>query len=252
MTLEAHDREAHRGLVPEDAPGSDYRGGGESSDDSPLSCVPFMRWMQEYNIRQDLWPDIVSGLTVGVLLVPQSLAYAVLADIPPSHGLYASFTPLLAYTFLGSGIPVGMGPAALMSLMVAAALPPDADEQQRKDWAALLALGMGVVCVLMGFLRMGVLVHFLSPSVMRSFSCAAALIIIINQLAHVLALSIPNESTTLSLFHTVMLLHETHLPTLLMSIGLALILWLGERLVIARVNFHDHVCNPCDPYPARL
>lgn len=139
--------------------------------------------------------DLIAGITVGFMLVPQCLAFALLAGLPVQIGLYASFAPLVVYTLLGTIRQVQPGPTALMSLLTAQALDSAGLEtdQQRIMGAALLALFVGSISILLGTLRFGFVVDFMSHSVMAAFCSAAGVTIATSQLKHLLGISMPRH-----------------------------------------------------------
>lgn len=153
--------------------------------------LPALRWVRSYR-REDLRPDISAGLTVAVLLIPQSMAYAALAGLPPQAGLYAAVVSLVVYAALGSSSFISVGPVAIDSLLVAAAVGPLAagDTERYVALAAALAVLTGVVQVTMGVLRLGALVNFLSVPVISGFTSAAALTIGASQVKDLLGLDV--------------------------------------------------------------
>ena len=144
-------------------------------------------WLRDYD-RADLRPDLTAGLTVAVMLVPQGMAYAMLAGLPPIVGLYASVVPLLIYAMLGSSRQLAVGPVAMVSLLTATGVGAVAggDPELYLAAAVLLAAMVGVIQLAMGLLRLGYLVNFLSHPVLSGFTSAAALIIGLNQLKHLM------------------------------------------------------------------
>jgi len=128
--------------------------------------------------------DLVAAIVVTILLVPQSLAYALLAGLPPKVGIYASITPLLAYAVLGSSRQLNVGPTAVISLMTAATIS-ELPEELRIVGAAALALMVGVMLIGAGFLKAGFLMNFVSRPVVSAYITGAALLIIISQLRHI-------------------------------------------------------------------
>ncbi|MGA0312302.1 MAG: SulP family inorganic anion transporter, partial [Ilumatobacteraceae bacterium] len=149
-------------------------------------------WIRAYH-RDDLRPDLAAGLTIGAMLVPQGMAYALLAGLPPEIGLYASTLPLLAYALLGTSRQLAVGPVAIVSLLTASALAP-LYEQGTAGYisaAALLALLVGAAHLVLGFGRLGFVVNFLSHSVLVGFTAAAAIIIGFSQVKHLLGVSVP-------------------------------------------------------------
>ena len=161
--------------------------------------LPFAKdslWWLRYR-REDLPGDLIAGLVTAILLVPQSMAYALLAGLPPQTGLYAAILPAIAYGFLGSSRALSVGPVAIISLLVASGLEPLA-EPSSPEYGRLalgLALEAGLIQVGVGLLRLGFLANFLSRSVVTAFGSAAALIIAFSQLRHLLGVKIANTES---------------------------------------------------------
>lgn len=145
--------------------------------------------------RESLRGDLTAGLTTAVMLVPQGMAYAMLAGLEPIVGLYASTLPTAIYALLGTSRSLAVGPVAMVSLLVAAGVAPLAgdDPVLYAAYASLLMLMVGVMQAGMGFARLGFLVKYLSHPVIAGFTSAAALIIGSSQLKHVLGLDIPRS-----------------------------------------------------------
>ncbi len=183
--------------------------------------LPIVRWLSTYN-RQLLSRDAGAGLTVGILLIPQGMAYAMIAGLPPVYGLYAGLFPLLIYALLGSSRQLAVGPVAMDSLLVAAGLGAlmVTDLEEYISLAILLTLMVGCIQLLLGVFRMGFLVNFLSKPVISGFTSAAAIIIAMSQLKHLLGTYIVNSSKFHILFNEVFReLHHTHGLTLLLGMG---------------------------------
>lgn len=168
------------------------------------SIVPFIGWIRRYK-KQDLSGDLIAGLTVAIMLVPQGMAYAMLAGLPPVTGLYASTVPLLAYALLGTSRQLAVGPVAIISLLVSVAAVKFAPAGSREYIAValILALMTGVLQLAFGLLRLGFVVNFLSHAVISGFTTAAALVIGLSQLKHLLGIGLTGGH---SVFH---LLYET-------------------------------------------
>ncbi|RIV39731.1 SulP family inorganic anion transporter [Micromonospora radicis] len=151
--------------------------------------VPLVGWLRHYD-RITLRHDLIAGLTVAVMLVPQSMAYAALAGMPPVTGLYAAIVPLVAYALLGSSGTLAVGPVAITALMTGAALAPLAggDPARYAALAGLLALLVGGIQALLGVLRLGALVNFMSHSVLSGFTSAAAIVIAASQVKELFGL----------------------------------------------------------------
>jgi sulfate permease, SulP family len=157
--------------------------------------LPIARQLEGYD-RERFGSDLAAGLTVGVMLIPQGMAYALIAGMPPNYGLYASLVPLVVYALLGTSRQLAVGPVAMISLLVAAGVGPLAggDPQRYIELALLLALMVGVLQLAMGLLRFGFLTSFLSHPVLAGFTSAAALIIGASQLRHLVGVDLPGTN----------------------------------------------------------
>lgn len=153
---------------------------------------PFIQWLPELKKREVLRADLVAGLTVAMVVIPQSMANARLAQLPPVYGLYAAFLPPVIAAFFGSSRQLSTGPVALSSLISAAAvqmiIAPGTEDFIA--YSIALALMVGVMRIAMGLLRMGTLVNLLSSPVIVGFTNAAALIIATSQLPNVFGVSV--------------------------------------------------------------
>ena len=170
--------------------------------------LPFLNWASTYK-KAYFSKDLIAGLTVGIVLVPQAMAYAMIAGLPPVYGLYTALIPVLAYVLLGTSRKVAMGPVAMDSLLVAAALGTFAISSV-SDYIAMvvvLIFIVGATQLLLGVFRMGFLVNFLSKPVISGFTSAAALIIIVSQLKHLLGIDMPNSNH----FHEIIMLMGQHI-----------------------------------------
>ena len=158
--------------------------------------LPAWGWIRRYQ-RANLRPDLVAGLTVAVMLVPQGMAYAMLAGLPPVVGLYASVVPVIAYALFGSSRQLAVGPVAMVSLMVASRCSGLAEPGSKEYIAVvlLLMLMVGAVQFGLGFLRAGFLVNFLSRAVIAGFTSAAAVIICFSQLKHLLGIPLTRDDS---------------------------------------------------------
>ena len=157
-----------------------------------VPALPIVGWLRNYQ-RADLGPDLVAGLTTAVMLVPQAMGYALLAGLPPIHGLYAAVAPLMFYAVLGTSRHLAVGPVAMDSILVAGAVGAIATVGTENYILVAAALGMmvGAIQAGLGFLRAGFLVNFLSRPVVAGFTAAAALIIAASQLGHLLGVDLP-------------------------------------------------------------
>lgn len=158
--------------------------------------LPAFDWILNYQSRY-LVGDITAGIIVASLLIPQSMAYALLAGLPPQIGLYASIAPAIIYPLLGTSRVLAVGPVAVDSLMVGAAIAQLApsDTAQYVALAITLAFLVGLLDLSMGLLRLGFLVNFLSRSVISGFISGAAVIIAFSQIKHLFGLAIPSTES---------------------------------------------------------
>ena len=156
--------------------------------------LPILSWGPAYQ-RRDLRSDLAAGVTVAAMLVPQAMAYALLAGLPPEIGLYAATVPVLVYAVFGTSRQLAVGPVAIVSLLTASALAPLVEEGTAGylGAAALLALLVGAVHVVLGAGRLGFLVNFLSHSVLVGFTAAAAVIIGFSQAKNLLGISVERK-----------------------------------------------------------
>lgn len=161
--------------------------------------LPGLLWLQGYTTRT-FRQDVVSGLVIGVMLIPQSMGYAVLAGLPPEFGLYASIFPPLLYALLGTSNKISIGPVALDAVLILSGLSVLAEpgSDQYLQLAVELTLLVGLIQFLFGVLRFGFIVNFLSYPVVVGYTSAAALIIIGSQLQSLTGVHV-NSSNVLEL-----------------------------------------------------
>lgn len=200
--------------------------------DTKSRFTPFLDWIFELKNPQILKADILAGITVALVLIPQSMAYAQLAGLPPQMGLYAAFlVPIVAAVF-GSSRQLQNGPVAIISLMSAAALLPlGLSVEQYIVYAAMLAIMAGVIQVILGLLRLGILVDFLSHPVVIGFTNAAAIVISSLQVGKILGIE-PESGAHLyeTLWNLIVAIPDsTHFPTLLMGSFSLLLLILFKK-----------------------
>lgn len=157
--------------------------------------IPMLGWLKNYNITTAKG-DLNAGITVGIMLIPQGMAYALLAGMPPIYGLYASIVPLLVYAVLGTSRQLAVGPVAMISLLVLAGIGAIAEPGSDRfiQLAILTALGVGLFQFAMGLLRMGFLVNFLSHPVLSGFTSAAAIIIGGSQIKNLFGISVKSTN----------------------------------------------------------
>lgn len=156
--------------------------------------VPATRWLPAYD-RSNARGDLAAGLTTAVMLIPQGMAYAMLAGLDPIIGLYASVVPVLLYAVLGTSRQLAVGPVAMVSMLVASGVGAIAGDNPAAylSAAVMLSLMVGGMQLLMGVARLGFLTSFLSHPVLSGFTSAAALIIGMSQLKHLLGVQIPRS-----------------------------------------------------------
>ena len=168
--------------------------------------IPSLSWIPGYS-RDNLSEDLNAGLTVGVMLIPQGLAYALIAGLPPIYGLYAALVPLLVYAFLGTSGQLAVGPVAMVSLLVATGVsslsPSGVDEYVAL--ALMLAFLVGAIQLALGLMRFGFITNFLSHPVLSGFTSAAALIIGLSQLKHLTGIPLGRSKNIMQ--HTTVFIH---------------------------------------------
>lgn len=187
-------------------------------------------WLRHYR-KAWLAGDLTAGAIVTVMLIPQSLAYALLAGLPPQVGLYASILPIVAYALLGSSMTLAVGPVAVASLMTASALQPLAAPGSA-EYAALavqLSLLSGAMLLVFGALRLGFLAHFLSHPVISGFITGSAVLIAVGQLKHILGVKVAGSQVLETLRGLALALPQARPATLVIGLASLLFLWLARR-----------------------
>jgi len=185
-----------------------------------LKLFPFIAWFKNYSFN-DFRIDAISGLTVALVLIPQSMAYAQLAGLPAYYGLYASFLPPMIASLFGSSRQLATGPVAVVSLMTSASLEPlaTAGSEAFIAYAVLMALIVGIFQLALGILRLGIVVNFLSHPVVNGFTNAAAIIIATSQLSKIFGVYVDKAEHHYETIIRVCVaaVHYTHIPTFLMG-----------------------------------
>ena len=188
-----------------------------------MTKLPCWNWLRLYN-RQTLGSDLVAAIIVTIMLIPQSLAYALLAGLPPEMGLYASILPLIAYAMFGTSRTLSVGPVAVVSLMTATAVGNVA-QQGTVDYATAaitLAFLSGLILLLLGFIRFGFVTNFLSHPVVSGFITASGVLIALSQLSHIFGVEASGETLPELAFGLATVIGATNLYTL--SVGLCCLL----------------------------
>jgi SulP family sulfate permease len=197
---------------------------------NPQKLFPFLAWLPFQ--RDTLKADFMAGLTVALVLVPQSMAYAQLAGLPPYYGLYAAFLPVMVAAMWGSSNQLGTGPVAVASLLTASSLTPLAapGSDQFVALAIMLALLVGLVQLTLGVFRLGVVVNFLSHPVIVGFTNAAAMIIGLSQVNKLIGVPMGrSESFANDIWGVVQRVGDTHGMTLAMGVTAILIMWVIRK-----------------------
>lgn len=193
---------------------------------------PILEWGRSYD-RPALTSDLMAAVIVTIMLIPQSLAYAMLAGLPPVVGLYASILPLFAYALFGTSRTLAVGPVAVISLMTASAAGAVATPGTAEYWEAAVTLAAlsGVMLVVLGLLRLGFLANLLSHPVISGFISASGILIATSQLKHILGVRAEGETWPQMLTGLVGSLGDTNLATLTIGVPATLFLfWVRKGL----------------------
>ncbi|TMW73001.1 SulP family inorganic anion transporter [Alteribacter natronophilus] len=184
----------------------------------------FQQLKGDYDLRRDLKGDLNAGLIVAIMLIPQGMAYAMLAGLPPVMGLYASTVPLFLYALFGTSRQLAVGPVAMVSLLVFTGVSGLAEPGSSEyiSYVVLLAVMTGIIQLVMGLLRIGKVTKFISHAVISGFTSAAAIIIGLSQLKHLLGVDLgESKNVFVILYEALSQAGSVHLPTL--AIGAAAI-----------------------------
>jgi len=194
--------------------------------------LPFLDWIGQVRDPKVFRADLIAGITVALVLIPQSMAYAQLAGLPPYYGLYASFLPVIVASLWGSSAQLATGPVAVVSLLTASTLAAyvTIGSDEFIAMAIMLALLVGVVQFLLGLFRLGVIVNFLSHPVILGFTNAAALIIGLSQLNKIFGVTKPrSEFFANDIYEVILQIPATHIPTLIMGVTAIVIMWILKK-----------------------
>ncbi len=200
--------------------------------------APIFLWAPRYN-RAALRDDLLAAIIVTIMLIPQSLAYASIAGLPPEIGLYASITPLFAYAIFGTSTALSVGPVAVLSLMTAATIGDFATAGSSAYIAAALTLAflVGVILALLGAFRLGFLANFLSHPIVSGFISASGILIALGQIKHLMGVA-SNGDTVFAIARDLVLQADAaHLPTLGIGLGvLVFLVWTRSALKILLIG----------------
>ncbi|KAM4652692.1 solute carrier family 26 member 6-like isoform 1-T1 [Discoglossus pictus] len=187
-----------------------------------LKFIPILRWLPRYPVKDWLLGDIISGISVGIIQLPQGLAYALLAGVPPVFGLYSSFFPVLLYSVFGTSRHISPGTFAVISVMVGSVteslVPNDhfvipgneslidevARDQARVEVASALTFLVGLFQILLGLVQFGFVVTYLSEPLIRGYTSAAAIHVTVSQFKSILGVDISQRSHPLSLIYAIL------------------------------------------------
>uniref|UniRef100_A0A8D3C2J0 Solute carrier family 26 member 5 n=1 Tax=Scophthalmus maximus TaxID=52904 RepID=A0A8D3C2J0_SCOMX len=225
-----------------------------------LSFLPILTWLPSYPVRRFLFSDVVSGLSTGVVQLPQGLAYAMLAAVPPVYGLYSSFYPVLLYTFFGTSRHISVGTFAVMSLMIggvavreapddmfnvlpanasnmSATVDTEARDARRVQVAVMLTTLVGIIQILFGVLRFGFVTIYLTEPLVRGFTTAASLHVFVSQLKYLLGVKTQRFCGVLSIVYSLKAvlwnITSTNVATLILGlvgiVFLYLVKYVNER-----------------------
>ncbi len=224
-----------------------------------LLKLPASQWLRDYNV-QLLGSDVLAACIVTLMLIPQSLAYALLAGLPAETGLYASMLPLLAYALFGSSRTLSVGPVAVISLMTAVAVNriDPASGLSHLQAAGILALESGVMLGVLGLLRFGFVANFLSHPVVAGFISSSGILIVLSQVKHLLGIAASGDTVPTLLGTLYAGLVHTNPRTLLL--GLLTLTWLlGARAYLTALlkrlgttPFFNNLCVKAAPIMALL
>ncbi|XP_078597079.1 prestin-like isoform X1 [Branchiostoma floridae x Branchiostoma japonicum] len=230
-----------------------------------FSTLPILSWLPKYEVRENIVSDLIAGVTVGIMHIPQGMSYALLATLPPIYGLYSAFFPVIIYAFLGTSRHISIGVMAVLSIMVGATierllpegagqLPADlynssisnttleelqyqaqqTEVQERLYIAGAVTLMSGILQVAMGLLQLGFITIYLSDPLVSAFTTSAAFHVVNSQIKHLFGLEIPRYSGPLSIVYTVIAIFsritETNIATLVTSIISVIVLVVLKEL----------------------
>ncbi|XP_038005279.1 solute carrier family 26 member 6 isoform X1 [Motacilla alba alba] len=232
--------------------------------------LPFLRWLPRYPIKDWLLGDIVSGFSVGIMHLPQGLAYALLAGLPPVTGLYSSFYPVFLYFFFGTSRHNSVGPFAVISVMIGsltesllpsenfmvsvngsnATIDEELRDAARVEMVATITVLTGIFQVALGLLQFGFVVTYLSDPLVRGYTTAASVHVLVSQLKNVFGVSQSEPSGPLSLFVTIIDLCKK-LPNTNVGTLVTAIIAMVAILIVKELN-HKFAAKLPMPIPIEL
>ncbi|XP_074554731.1 prestin [Halichoeres trimaculatus] len=233
-----------------------FRCSSEKAKAALFSFLPILTWLPSYPVKEYLFSDIVSGLSTGVVQLPQGLAYAMLAAVPPVYGLYSSFYPVLLYTFFGTSRHISVGTFAVISLMIGGVavreapdsmfympangtnasfvLDEEARDARRVQVAVVLTTLVGIIQFVLGLLRFGFVAIYLTEPLVRGFTTAAAVHVVVSQLKYLLGVKTQRFSGPLSVIYSVKAvlsdITSTNVTTLILGLACLIFLYIIKDL----------------------
>ena len=192
-----------------------------------------LTWNKDLFRQVSVRHDLIAAFTVAIIIIPQGMAYSVLAGLPPIYGLYSAFVPLLLYPMFGSSRHLSVGPVALVSIILFAGLSSLAQPGSAEfiKLAILTSFIAGFIQILLAVFRMGFLVKFLSEPVVHGFTSAAATIIIFSQLKSILGITISSSSTLLEIIKGLAAnIQNTHVLTVLIGVSAILVILVLKKI----------------------
>ncbi|KAK1897738.1 Solute carrier family 26 member 6 [Dissostichus eleginoides] len=220
-----------------------------------LGSFPVLSWLPRYSIRENALGDLISGISVGIMHLPQGMAYALLASVPPVFGLYSSFYPVLIYFIFGTSKHISIGTYAVMSVMIGGVIERLAPDSNFMDWdnvtnssqvnidlrdaervrvAAAVTFMSGIFQIILGLVQFGFVVTYLSEPLVRGYTTGAAIHVIVSQLKYTFGISPRRFNGPFSLIYTVLeicsIIPETNIGTLVVSIVTIIGLILAKEL----------------------
>ncbi|DBA76202.1 TPA: hypothetical protein ACH3X1_009930 [Trebouxia sp. C0004] len=214
------------------------------------AALPCVRWLKTYKWRAYILSDVLAGLAVGAMAVPQCVSFALMAGLPSAYGLYSAFLPVLAYSLTGSSPQLAVGPVALVSLLLSEGLtkvipgaevntnpnrPADPAVQKQYNHAAIqVSLLVSIIYLVLGVLRLGFVTHFLSRPIISAFLTAGTIIISFSQVKYLLGYNVPRANQLHKMLYSLVSgLHQLRWPELVMGLC-----WIALLLSIKRVAAH--------------
>jgi len=192
---------------------------------------PGLQWLQGYR-GSTLASDLMSGITIAAMLIPQSMGYALVAGLPVEYGLYACIVPPIMYALLGTSNKLSIGPVALDSILILSGLSLVAEpgSDNYLDLAIVLTLMVGLIQLFFGLIKFGFIASFLSYPVILGYTSAAAIVIMMSQFGSLLGVSVDGSNTFIRLFHYAQVVENWHWLTLAMGVAGLFFLTISKRL----------------------